>query len=128
MTKYWNSRRIQRVKERENRALGKVVAKEKALRERQRSYTLGDRGKNADLMFDALGLPLRRKMVARLKRDGAMSLSKLAKPFGITLPSSLAHIHILERVGIVKTHKRGRIRICVYNPKVFKELAAWLMS
>jgi len=79
-------------------------------------------------MLDALGLPLRRTMVRRLQQEGAMSLSKLAVPFKISLPAALKHIRLLEDSDIIETHKRGRVRICVYKPSAFKELGGWLAS
>ncbi len=123
MVKYWDAARIKRVRERqkvrEDRAFERSLQVEKAAR----SYSKGDDRKNMGLMLDALGLPLRRAMVLRLQKGGAMSLSKLSEPYGITLPAALKHTRILEESGIITTHKRGRVRICVYNPLAFKELA-----
>jgi len=96
--------------------------------ERQRTFTPGDRKKNARLMLDALALPLRRKMIARLVRGGAMSLSKLAEPFRLTLPTAQFHLGILERAGVVETHKRGRIRFVVYKKESLDDLAKFLKT
>ena len=126
MTKYWNPRRLQRIRERKVKAEKSAADKAETLREQQRTYTRGDSQKNANLMLDALGLPLRRNMVARLQGGGAMSLSKLVEPFHITLPSALKHLRALERAGIVTTHKQGRVRMCVYNRLAIKELTDWL--
>ena len=79
-------------------------------------------------MLDALGLAIRRKMLDRLKREGAMSLSKLAKPFRMKLTTALLHMRALERSGLVWTHKQGRVRICVYNKVAVEELAVYLTS
>ncbi|MCR4325405.1 MAG: helix-turn-helix domain-containing protein [Patescibacteria group bacterium] len=126
--KYWNRARISRTREREARAKRRVFEKQEESKERNRCYTSGDAEKNADLMLHALGSSHRRKMVALLRRDGAMSVSKLAKPLRMTLSAALYEIGILERVRIITTHKRGRIRFCVYNPHALKELARWLVS
>jgi len=123
MTKCWTPTRIRRLNESRVRASERAATKAAALRERERSYTPGALRKNADLMLDALGLPLRRKMVARLKRGGAMSVSKLVEPFRITLPSALEQVRVLERSGIITTHKHGRVRLCVYQSHALKELA-----
>ncbi|MEK7601126.1 MAG: helix-turn-helix domain-containing protein [Patescibacteria group bacterium] len=128
MTKYWNPRRIKRIKERENRTAELAAEKAVALRERTRSHTPGDTRKNTVLILDALGLPLRRRMIGRLKRGGAMSVSKLAEPFRITLPSALEQVRILERSGIISTHKHGRVRLCVYRPQALRELAHGLTT
>ena len=84
--------------------------------------------KHGEKMLDALGLTLRRSMVRHLRRHGAMPLSKLAEPYGISLPATLKHVRLLEESGIVVTEKRGRARICVYNPLALKELGGWLAS
>ena len=128
MTKYWNPRRIKRIKEREHRAAESAAEKAAALRETARAYSKGNAQKNTALMLDALGLPLRRRMIARLKRGGTMSVSKLVEPFRITLPSALEHVRVLERSGIITTHKHGRVRLCVYRPEALKELARELTS
>ncbi|MDP2648907.1 MAG: helix-turn-helix domain-containing protein [bacterium] len=126
--KYWNKARVRRTREKEARVKRRVFEKQEENAERSRCYTPGEAEKNANLMLYALGSSRRRKMVALLRRGGAMSVSKLAKPFRITLPSALYEVRILERVHIIKTHKRGRIRFCVYNPQALKELAHWLTS
>jgi DNA-binding transcriptional ArsR family regulator len=78
--------------------------------------------------FDALGLSIRRSMLERLRRGGAMSLSKLSEPYGITLPTAQTHLRALQRGGLVRTVKQGRVRICVYNPQAFRDLAQVLVS
>ena len=82
----------------------------------------------AEAVFDALRLPMRRAMVSRLSKRGAMSLSKFGKTFRISLPATLKRVRILEETGIVKTHKQGRVRICVYNPSAFRGLASEIAS
>ena len=97
-------------------------------REEARNYKLKGSKPDVALMLDALGDWKRRKMILRLQKGGAMSLSKLIEPFGMTLPAGLKHLHLLERAGIVTTHKRGRIRFCVFNPRSLKTLSAHLTS
>lgn len=126
--KYWNKARIKRVSERKRRAQARATAMYMAAQEAVRTFTPGDSKKNAALILDALGLPIRRRMVSRLKRGGAMSLSKLVDHFGIALPAATAHLHTLERAGIVTTHKQGRVRMCVYNKAALKELSEYLTS
>lgn len=96
--------------------------------ERRRSYTKGDAKKNARLMMDALALPLRRQMVARLAREGSMPLTKLAVPFRLVLSTAQFHLGILERAGIVETYKAGRHRFVTFNKKSLAELATFLTS
>ena len=126
--KYWNEARIRRVRERKQRKERRAAERAFLVSERTRSYTPGDTKKNAALMLDALGLPMRRRMIARLRREGAMSLSKLARPFRMQLPLALAHVRRLERAGIILTHKQGRVRVCVYKKGALKELANFMKS
>jgi DNA-binding transcriptional ArsR family regulator len=79
-------------------------------------------------VFDALGLPLRRAMLRRLRYGGAMSLSKLCDPYKITLAAGMKHLYILEDSGLVLTHKHGRIRMCIYNPQAAKEFVNQLST
>jgi DNA-binding transcriptional ArsR family regulator len=128
MAKYWNKGRMRRVRERETRK--ELRAKEEA-RDAARAYrtrTPGNRRKNARLIFDALGLPLRRYLLERLAREGTMSLSKLVKPFNLTLPTAQFHLDILESAGLVDTHKQGRSRLCTYSPAALVELASHLKN
>ena len=113
---------------REKRAQERAVAKYRAAQEAARTFSQGDARKNTALIFEALGVKVRRLMVSRLKNGGAMSLSKLVDHFGIALPAAMAHLHILERAWIVETHKQGRVRICVYRKAALKELSEFLVS
>ncbi|MDZ4227545.1 MAG: helix-turn-helix transcriptional regulator [Patescibacteria group bacterium] len=79
-------------------------------------------------MLEVLGTERHRRMLAHLQKSGAMSVSKFAKPFGIGLPAAMRYVHMFERVGLIRTHKRGRIRFCVYAPEALKDLAAYLRS
>ncbi|MDO8576537.1 MAG: helix-turn-helix domain-containing protein [bacterium] len=126
--KYWNSRRIRREKEGRERRVVSAYAKSLEREMRKRAYTKGDARKNARLMFDALGSSLHRRMLARLRAGGAMSVTHLARPFGVMLPDAMRHVHILERAGLITTEKRGRIRFCLYNPAAPRELSAWLAT
>jgi|SRR3989344_2716498 len=126
--KYWDARRIRRVKEIRNKREERKIQQESAARERAHTYTAGDDHKNSELMLEALGSKIRRRMIKRLAREGVMSLSKLAEPLRLKLAAAQLQLHILERAGIVTTHKRGRTRMCVYNPASLRELARWITS
>ena len=123
MTKYWNKARIKRVREREKRKEQQEI--EKAREEWRTAYL---RIPYPELFFNTLALPIRRAMIRRLRKGGAMSVSYLAEPFRITIPSAMKHVIALEQAGIITTHKRGRVRFCVYNPKAFDRICAYLSS
>jgi DNA-binding transcriptional ArsR family regulator len=62
-----------------------------------------------DRIFHALGDTSRRAMVERLSR-GPASVSELARPFELALPSVVQHLGVLESAGIVTSNKVGRVR------------------
>ncbi len=126
--KYRDEKRERRKRERKERKENILSAQAIARMREARNYSAGDAEKNSHLMLDALGLPLRRKLLMRLKREGAMSLSKLGQPFGMKLPRLYGQMRILERAGIIETHKRGRVRMCILNRKAFNELSVWLKA
>lgn len=79
----------------------------------------------ADRVFDALGDPTRRALVARLSR-GPMSVSELGRPFDISLAAIVQHLQVLERSRLVRTEKVGRVRTCWIEPAGLDLAAAWL--
>jgi DNA-binding transcriptional ArsR family regulator len=62
-----------------------------------------------DATFSALGDATRRGMLERLSR-GEASVSQLARPFGVSLPTIHKHLRVLERAGFIAHEKRGRVR------------------
>ena len=78
-----------------------------------------------DRMFWAVSDPTRRKIVERLAR-GPATVSELAKPLPMSLPSVVQHLHVLEESGIVISFKKGRVRTCRIEPKQLSAAQAWL--
>ncbi len=78
-----------------------------------------------DRVFWALGDPTRFAIVEQLARQPA-SISELAKPFDMALPSFMQHIGILEKCELVTSSKKGRVRMCTLNSKKIEEADAWL--
>ena len=78
-----------------------------------------------DKTLRALADPTRRALVERLAR-GPASVSELAQPFRMALPSLLEHLRLLEGCGLVRTEKVGRVRTCRLEPAPLKMTEAWL--
>ena len=78
-----------------------------------------------NLLFAALGDATRRAILARLAL-GPASVSELAAPHDMALPSFLAHLRKLEDAGLVVTSKTGRIRTCALLPDAFAPARGWL--
>lgn len=78
-----------------------------------------------DRTFHALADSNRRAMVAQLSR-GPASVSALAQPLAISLPSAMQHIDVLTGCGLVKTTKRGRVRTCTLEPAPLRAVERWV--
>lgn len=78
-------------------------------------------------IFQALADPTRRAVLGRLG-GGPASISDLARPFDMALPSFMKHIHILEGSGLIQTRKQGRVRTCAIEKKRFAMVEAWLST
>ena len=78
-----------------------------------------------DLCFSALGDPTRRRILERLAQ-GEASVSALAEPHDMALPSVMEHLRKLETAGLITSHKQGRSRICQLAPGAFAPVQDWL--
>ncbi|MEA2727564.1 MAG: hypothetical protein QOF70_2039 [Acetobacteraceae bacterium] len=78
-------------------------------------------------VFQALADPTRRAVLGRLGR-GPASISELAKPFDMALPSFMKHIRFLEDSGWILTRKKGRVRTCTIEKKAFAVADTWLAA
>jgi len=76
-------------------------------------------------VFKALADPTRRAVVERLG-DGPASVTELARPFGMALPSFVQHLRTLEAAGLVASHKTGRVRTYRLVPDHLKGAEDWL--
>ncbi len=75
--------------------------------------------------FTALADPTRRAVVEQLAK-GPASVSDLAAPHAIALPTFMRHLKTLERCGLVRSVKKGRVRICHIEAAPLMELQGWL--
>lgn len=78
-----------------------------------------------DRVFRALADPTRRAVVERLGA-GPATVSELARPFGMALPSFAQHLAVLEESGLVRSRKRGRVRTCQLAPRPLADAERWL--
>jgi len=81
----------------------------------------------ADSVFDALSNTTRRKVLERLAH-GPATVSELAAPFDMKLPSFVQHLSVLEESRLVKSKKRGRVRTYELAPERFKVAEDWLSA
>ena len=76
-------------------------------------------------VFYALSDPTRRAVLTRLS-DGPASVSELARPFEMALPSFLQHLGVLEECGLVRSRKQGRVRTYRPTPRPLAAAEHWI--
>jgi DNA-binding transcriptional ArsR family regulator len=79
----------------------------------------------ADDVFYALSNSTRRKVLEQLS-VGPATVSELAAPFDMKLPSFVQHLSVLERSGLVTSEKRGRVRTYEIASEPFRVAEDWL--
>ena len=79
----------------------------------------------ADEVFHALANPTRRRVLERLS-IGPATVSELAAPFDMQLPSFVQHLSVLEQSRLVRSTKRGRVRTYEIAPERLKVAEDWL--
>jgi len=80
-----------------------------------------------DDVFHALSSPTRRKVLERLCA-GPATVSELAAPFDMQLPSFGQHLSLLEKARLVKSKKRGRVRTYEITADRLKVAEDWLTA
>ena len=78
-----------------------------------------------DEVFKALADPTRRAVLERLGK-GPAAMTELAAPFDMALPSFSQHLDMLERSGLVRSRKEGRVRTYKLAPQPLKTAEHWL--
>ncbi|RBP40571.1 ArsR family transcriptional regulator [Roseimicrobium gellanilyticum] len=80
-----------------------------------------------DKTFGALADPTRRRILAQLS-EGEICVTDLAKPHAMSLAAVSKHVIVLERAGLVKRRKDGRVHSLALDAKPMEEAQAWLDS
>ena len=80
-----------------------------------------------DTVFHALANPTRRRVLERLSA-GPATVSQLAAPFDMQLPSFVQHLSMLEQSRLVRSKKRGRVRTYEIATERFKVVEDWLTA
>jgi DNA-binding transcriptional ArsR family regulator len=78
-------------------------------------------------VFRALSDPTRRAVIAHLARSPA-SMTDLARPFKMALPSFAQHLTVLEECGVVRSHKEGRVRRYQLVPDPLVAAEDWMTA
>jgi DNA-binding transcriptional ArsR family regulator len=81
--------------------------------------------RHLDLTFGALADPIRRAILARLIR-GSATVGELARPFDVSRPAVSKHLRVLERAGLVRRARDGRVSRCGLDASPMRDAAAWV--
>jgi DNA-binding transcriptional ArsR family regulator len=76
-------------------------------------------------IFHALADPTRRYII-ELLCDGEASLSFIAEPLPTSLATVTRQVQALERRGLIRTHKIGRVRTCWLEPQALDLIGQWI--
>jgi len=76
-------------------------------------------------IFRALADPTRRDIV-ELLCDRDAPVTSIAEPLPMSLATVTRHVQALERWGLIRTHKTGRVRVCWLEPQALDRLDQWV--
>jgi DNA-binding transcriptional ArsR family regulator len=75
--------------------------------------------------FAALADPTRRQILAHLAR-GDKCVTHLARPHAMSLPAVSKHLRVLEKAGLLRRRRYGRVHEMQLEAKPLKEAAQWV--
>jgi DNA-binding transcriptional ArsR family regulator len=77
-------------------------------------------------VFAALGDETRLRIVARLCKEGPLSITRLTENADISRQGITKHLHALSNAGLVKSERAGRERIWRLETKRLEDAHAYL--
>ena len=80
---------------------------------------------NLDTTFFALADPTRRAILTRLA-GGERTISELASRFDMSLPAVSKHVRVLQRAGLARVERDGRVRRATLNAAPMRQALAWI--
>jgi DNA-binding transcriptional ArsR family regulator len=78
-----------------------------------------------DRTFAALADPTRRRILERLA-GGNQSVTHLAKPHAMSLPAISKHLRVLEKAGLLRRRRYGRVHEMQLEARPLKQAAEWV--
>ena len=78
-----------------------------------------------DRTFSALSDPTRRRILEQLAL-GDRCVTDLAKPYRMSLPAVSKHLRVLERAGLVRRRRSGRVHSLKLEAKPMQQAQAWI--
>jgi DNA-binding transcriptional ArsR family regulator len=75
--------------------------------------------------FAALADPTRRRILERLSHGG-QCMTDLARPYSMSLPAVSKHVRVLEKAGLIRRQRRGRVHRLNLEAAPMKQAAQWI--
>jgi DNA-binding transcriptional ArsR family regulator len=75
--------------------------------------------------FAALADPTRRSILEHLAQ-GDRCVTDLARPHRMSLPAVSKHLRVLERAGLIRRQRRGRVHQLKLEAKPMKDAQLWI--
>lgn len=76
-------------------------------------------------IFLALADPTRRALLAQLQQ-GEATVTELAAPHSISVPSVSRHLKVLEQAGLITKSKSAQWRNCRLQPAPLQKVEEWM--
>jgi len=78
-----------------------------------------------DRTFAALADPTRRRILEHLAH-GDHCVTDLARPYAMSLPAVSKHLRVLERAGLVRRRRRGRVHSLHLQAAPMQQASRWI--
>jgi DNA-binding transcriptional ArsR family regulator len=78
-----------------------------------------------DRTFGALADPTRRRILEHLA-GGDRCVTDLARPYSMSLPAVSKHLRVLERAGLVRRRRDGRVHRLKLDASPMKDAQQWI--
>lgn len=81
--------------------------------------------KTLNRTFAALADPTRRRILADLA-TGDQCVTRLARPYAMSLPAISKHLRVLEKAGLLRRRRYGRVHELQLDAAPLKHAARWV--
>ena len=77
-------------------------------------------------VFAALADPTRRRIMERLSGHEEMQVTRLARPFRISLPAISRHLRVLEGARLIERRRNGRLHLIRARASGLAQARRWM--
>lgn len=84
--------------------------------------------RRAAAVFDALGDPTRRELLAAVGRSGPVTATELASERAVSRQAIVKHLQVLAAAGLVSADKVGREQRYSVTPAPLDDAARWMAA